>query len=447
MKTIDRRTFLRGSVLYGGGLAIAGPLQAFAAQSAAGAPRRSLGYGALRDAGDLRLPPGFNYKVISRQGDPMSDGNPTPGIFDGMAAYGGPKNTTILIRNHENRRRANEIPVVVPPELRYDSDPSYNAGNTKLVVGPNREVLDSFAVLGGTSTNCAGGETPWGSWIASEEVFDSGDQPHGYNFEIDAFTDGPVKAVPIKAAGRFVHEAVVYLDGILYETEDRSDNSCLYRYTPTVTPTKPGDLAASAGKLEALRIVGMPNADTDVGWPVGQAFEVDWVEIDEPEPASDSAPTGVRFQAAAKGAAAFDRQEGMWVGDGKVYFDCTSGGAADQGQVWVLDPARSELTLIYESPGEHELDNPDNLVVVPATGELMLCEDGDEPTQFLRGLTLDGEIYDFAESVSSDSEFCGACFDPKGKTLYVSQQGGRPDPPAVTYAIWGPWQRQGAPGL
>jgi uncharacterized protein len=93
----------------------------------------------------------------------MSDGNPTPSMFDGMAAFRGPRNTTILIRNHENRERPGEIPVVVPDDLRWDKQtlPSgayrYNGGNTKLVVDRDGNLLSSFAILGGTSTNCAGG--------------------------------------------------------------------------------------------------------------------------------------------------------------------------------------------------------------------------------------------------------------------------------------------------
>ncbi|MBA2631241.1 MAG: DUF839 domain-containing protein [Thermoleophilaceae bacterium] len=429
--------------MYGGALAAAGPLQALTANAAAGRPVRTTGYGGLEYRGELRLPRGFQARVISRAGEAMSDGNPTPGVFDGMAAFPGAHGTTVLIRNHENRRLPGETPVVVPAEKRYDPDPSYNAGNTKLVVSANRRVVESYAVLGGTSTNCAGGRMPWGSWVTCEEVFDAGGRPHGYVFEIDARASGAVAPEPIKGAGRFVHEAVAWLHGALYLTEDRPANAALYRYVPDREPRLPGELARTAGVLQALRVKGRPNAPTASGWPVGTSAEIEWVRIDDPEPATDAPPTGVRFQAQAKGAAAFERQEGIWAANGLVFFDCTTGGAAGKGQVWVLDPLRRMLTLIYESPGSHELDSPDNLVVVPATNDLMLCEDG-SGTQFLRGLTVEGEIYDFAETVGNNSEFCGACFDPKGLVLFVNQQGGRPDPPAVTYAIWGPWRRASA---
>ncbi len=440
---IDRSTFLKRSAAAAAGLALAGPLTAFQARAAEGGGTRGQGFGPLIDQGELALPEGFRYTVISREGDPMSDGQPTPGIFDGTAAFRGSRGRTILIRNHENRRRAGETAVVVPPALRYDADPTYTGGCTKLVVNRDLRVVSSFAIQGGTSTNCAGGLTPWGTWITSEEVFDTGatGTPHGYNFEIDAFATRPVKAEPIRGAGRLVHEAVGWVDGALYQTEDRSPNACLYRYVPEGRIRRAGDLAASTGRLQALAIDGMPAVNTSAGFRVGEPVRVSWVDIDEPEPPADT----VRVEAAGKGAALFDRQEGCWVENGRFYFDCTLGGPADLGQVWQLEPRRGRLTLIYESPGPEALKNPDNIVVTPA-GDLVLCEDADEP-MFLRLLTTDGEISDFARAIDAPgSEFCGATFDPSGRVLFVSQQGNRGEDgvkvPARTYAITGPWRRR-----
>src|ERR671910_3674257 len=132
MTTIDRRTFLRRGAVAGGTLAALGPLSAYYAKSASGAPVATTGYGPLVNKGDLWLPAEFDYQVLSRQGTPMSDGRPTPGIFDGMGAYPGPNGTTILIRNHENRERSGEIRVVTGPGLEYD--PTAFGGNTKLLV-------------------------------------------------------------------------------------------------------------------------------------------------------------------------------------------------------------------------------------------------------------------------------------------------------------------------
>ena len=435
MTQVDRRTFLRRGAAVTGGLAVAGPLQAFAARSALGETVSDAApFGPLINMGDLWLPRGFRYKIISRQGDVMSDGNPTPGIFDGMAAYRVPKFTDgiVLIRNHENRERPDEIPVVVPPDMSYD--PVTIAGNTKVVVNKNLDVVESYAVLGGTSTNCAGGQMPWGSWVTCEEVFKDADQPHGYCFEIPAGATGPVDAVPIKQAGRFAHEACVWFDGALYETEDVSVNAALYRYVPDQNVRAAGQLVESTGVLQALAVVDAPNYDTRTGQTVGAVLGVEWVDLDEPDPVTNT----LRLEAQSKGAASFDRQEGMWVGGGKVYFDCTSAGDAGLGQIWELDPTASTMTLIYESPSEDELRNPDNIVVAPF-GHLFLQEDTAYP-QFVRGLTPDGAIYDFCRAETTDSEFAGGCFDPSGRIFFLNQQGGRPSPDGVTYAITGPWR-------
>jgi hypothetical protein len=149
---IDRKTFLGQLGTLVGGYTLAGPLQALAARSALGQKITGEGYGELVNKGDLWLPEDFDYIIISRQGDLMSDGNPTPSRFDGMSAFkGSDDNTTILIRNHENKRRfsptgtvspANEIDVVVPNN-RYDPNPMWNGGVTRLVVR-RREVVESL---------------------------------------------------------------------------------------------------------------------------------------------------------------------------------------------------------------------------------------------------------------------------------------------------------------
>src|SRR5687768_8453005 len=199
---VTRRSFVTRSAALGAGLAIGGPLTALAARTRQGArPPRATGYGPLQptpeaDSGIalLALPAGFRYRVVSRSGEPMRDGLPTPGIFDGMAAFGGPDGATVLIRNHENRSAPGEIGVPVAPEHRYDPHPDVRGGNTKLVVGPDRRLRECFGVLGGTHTNCAGGRTPWGTWITCEEIFANGPTgvPHGYVFEVRASVDGSV---------------------------------------------------------------------------------------------------------------------------------------------------------------------------------------------------------------------------------------------------------------
>jgi uncharacterized protein len=464
LASVTRRKFVKSSAAVGGGIALGGPLMSLAARQAEGKARRSSarGYGSLRptpelDSGDkyLELPEGFKYRIISRQAQTMDDGKPTPGIFDGMAAYRGRRGKTILIRNHENRSRAGEIIVDVPSSMRYDPDIVTRGGNTKLVVDNDgkRRLRKSFAVFGGTHTNCAGGRTPWDTWITCEEIFNYGSTesnttpgtgtPHGYSFEVPADANGPVQPLAIHAAGRFSHEAVAWLDGVLYETEDR-DDAAFYRFVPNRQPREYGDLASFGGVLQALVVKNRPNFDANTANP-GESYPVEWVTIEEPDPQQDT----VRSEAQDKDAAIFDRTEGIWSADRRLYFDCTTGGEAQLGQLWQYTPRgsdRGDLKLIYESTAIEDLENPDNLVVVPATGHVFLQEDS-SGEQFVRGVTRQGRIYDFARTALNQTEFCGGCFSPDGKTFFLNQQGDRQTDPlnppdetaAVTYAIWGPF--------
>jgi len=500
MAIMDRRTFVQRSAVAAGGVAAMGPLGALSARAAHGAPPSAAeGYGPLVPKGELLLPAEFNFQVIDRQGLPQRDGNPTPGIFDAMGAFpdsgannGGRGGRTVLIRNHENRERPGEIKVTTGPAFEYD-ETSFG-GCTKLVVSRERigrdpssgqdlyeyTVQDKFNIIGGTSTNCAGGEAPFKKWITCEEVVKrtgTGENSlkHGYNFEVDAMSDGPVVALPILAAGRFVHEATTFRAGVLYQTEDRriqtdpvvgQIGSCLYRYTPDQRVGQSGNLAETTGPLEALAVKGSPRMNMDNVVTPGATFPVEWVPVpdadhdDDSDNRRDRVPgfTPTRIQAIDRGAAFFDRQEGIWAnaqgGGGKIYFDCTEGGPQSLGQVWEYDPGRKTLTLIFISTNSAQLENPDNVTIVPQTQDIFLCEDS-PGEQFIRGVTQDGEIYDFAQTVTNDTEFCGACFDPDGQTLYVNQQGERgsasdpgdvaPSEEAVTYAIYGPFEKREGP--
>jgi secreted PhoX family phosphatase len=146
----------------------------------------------------------------------------------------------------------------------------------------------------------------------------------------------------------------------------------------------------------------------------------------------------------ARGGAVFQRLEGCWYGEGNVYFNATSGGNVGAGQVWSYRQTgddRGELTLIFESPSREVLDSPDNLCMSPRGG-LVICEDS-AGEQFLRGLTTDGQIFDFIRTAGVSAETAGACFSPDGKTLFFNIQGGTSAATTLTggtYAIWGPWE-------
>ena len=488
---MSRRQFVGASAAAAGTLSATGALSAYYARDAAAQAREAAGYGELVLKGELWLPPDFNYQVVSRQGTPQRIGGPTPGIFDGMGAFpdtrrgrGTPGDTTILIRNHENRERAGEQKVVTGP---FEYDPLTFGGCTKMVVRRRRtgerdargndlyayELVDSFNILGGTSTNCAGGILPWKKWVTAEEVVKRSPNglKHGYLFEVDAMADGPVQAVPIPQAGRMAHEAIAFTSGVMYETEDRSIaadpngpagaggeiGAVFYRWVPDRRIGQSGNLAETPGVLQAAALRSQPRANMDTGRNlVGVPQEVEWVTVDEPDHDDDSdnrrdrVPgfTPTRVQAIDKGACYFDRCEGIWEDHGKVYFDATTGGPQNLGQVWEYDPGRETLTLIYESTDSARLENPDNVVIVPQTGDIFLQEDSNGD-QYVRGLTQDGQIYDFVRNGVNDTEFCGGCFDPDGQTLYLNQQGergglpdGPPDGSAVTYAIYGPFEKR-----
>lgn len=401
--------------------------------------------------GLLDLPAGFQYRAFSRTNDLMSDGNPVPGGHDGMATFAGPNRSVILVRNHE--LSPNSTTEVIGN--RYDE--FCKGGTTTLIVGPDRKLIRDYASLAGTYRNCAGGPTPWGSWISCEEntstpetTPETIEQPansgifvsnpnkvskrHGYNFEVPALRrpkNGTVDPVPLVEMGRFNHEAVAIdpRTGIVYETEDQGD-SLFYRFIPN----QPGNLQAG-GVLEALKIKDMPKVNTKTNFPVRKSFQAEWVRIEDYDPDKDT----VRKEGFEKGAAQFARGEGIWYGNGEFYFCATSGGANSGGQVWRYIPGRNAqeggtIELFVEPNDKSILDMPDNIVVAPF-GDLILCEDGDDD-QFVVGVTPKGELYKFARNAINDREFAGACFSPDGQTLFVNIQ-----TPGITFAIWGPWDQ------
>jgi len=429
------------------------------------AGQASVGFGPLQSdpEGVFDLPKGFSYRIISRAGDDMDDGLFVPGTPDGMAAFAGDDGRTILVRNHENQLEPDgtaNSPFGKDSERleRFDRDLLYDPGEQRLRPGTGgtttlvyntreQRKLSEHLSLGGTERNCAGGPTPWGSWITCEETNvrpnDYFKLEHGYNFEVPAHATEPVKAEPLKAMGRFRHEAIAVDPdtGFVYQTEDRNDGA-IYRFIPS----EAGNLA-KGNRLQALMIIDQPRLDTrnweeDRTVEVGQSLAVKWIDMEDVEAPNDD----LRHRAYAAGAARFARAEGMWYGEDGVYFACTTGGREQKGQIWRYVPGSNEgegpsreaggqLELFVE-PNDHELiHNADNLTVTP-WGDLLVCEDCAPPSDLL-GITPQGEFYRMGRNALSGSELAGVCVSPDGSTVFVNIQH-----EGLTLAITGPWPEQ-----
>lgn len=456
----SRRDFLRTSTLYTAGFMglrtlVANPARAMAASVAAG-------YGPLvpDPAGLFNLPAGFRYTRFSPTGATMADGLMVPGKHDGMAAFAGPDGRTLLVRNHELESdwleyspfgKDNALLARIDRSRLYDAGKGIApnlGGTTTVVFDPRTQTMErEFLSLAGTVRNCAGGPTPWGTWITCEEVDDTpepnAERPHGYNFEVRP-TATPELAVPVAltAMGRFRHEAVAVdpASGIVYETEDVGDG-LLYRFIPA----QPGRLAAG-GRLQALVVRGWPTADTrnwtGSAFPIGEPLPVSWIDVDQPEnPAGD-----LRRRGASAGAAVFARGEGAWWGNDSAYFAMTNGGRKLLGQIFRYRPSPVEGTAGEQTrPGTIELmaepndsallSNCDNVTVAPS-GDLIICEDTGSVCRLV-GVTPDGRFYVLGANLEKGRELAGACFSPDGSTLFVNVQ-----TPGYTLAITGTWARR-----
>ncbi len=430
------------------------------------------GYGPLLPdpARLLDLPQGFSYRVVSREGEPMSDGLRTPAAFDAMAAFpvAGAPHRMALVRNHEmwpnmtNGGAFGASGPAIPRDKIFDfaADGTPKLGGTSTLIWDMRQqrVVRSHLSLAGTCGNCAGGSTPWGSWLTCEETIEKAaplvSRPHGWVFEVPSQAGGLVDPVPLTAMGRFVHEAAAVdpRTGIVYLTEDRPD-SLFYRFLPD----RRGRLA-EGGKLQALGLLqdherdlrnwpsdGSRFAGQGEVLPVGGSVSVGWIDMDGVEsPDGDLKDRGYR-----RGALRFARGEGLAVGQRgsrtEIYICCTMGGPNRLGQVWRYRPSRFEgqsrergepaaLQLYVQSLDAAKLKNCDNVAVAP-WGDVILCEDGaDNQPQYLRGVTPQGRLYTLA--ANGYSEFAGACFSPDGSTMFVNAQS-----PGITFAITGPWRR------
>ena len=450
---LSRRSFNLGLASSAfAGLALSG-----CATSASHAGSKVAGYGPLQPdpARLIDLPRGFSYRIISRLGERMSDGLFVPDRADGMGAFRLDGRRIALVRNHElaprNRSGGAFRPAAARGIAAFDrgSDGEPLPGGTTTIVYDYRsgQVEQQYLSLVGTIRNCAGGTTPWGSWLSCEEDVSragSGGQArdHGWVFEVPAAHRGLVDPVPLTALGRFNHEAAAVdpRTGIVYLTEDR-DDSLFYRFLPEAR----GALARG-GRLQALAFRDRGLGSDSRNWsgttfPLQQWREVEWIDLDRVEAPEDD----LRKRGHARGGVLFARGEGIHFGEGELYFCCTNGGPAKLSQVMRYRPSRSEgqsgersapgrIQLFVESTDPSMLNFGDNIVVAP-TGHLIVCEDQytREVANHLRGVTPAGELYDFAR-LHEQTELAGACFSPDGATMFVNVYA-----PTKTLAITGPW--------
>jgi secreted PhoX family phosphatase len=428
------------------------------------------GYGPLmRDpAGLFDLPEGFSYTVLSRAGDPMSDGFVTPYKMDGMGCFAAGPDQVVLVRNHEIKPTDYEITAYGPGRglaSRMAADRIYDRGDDALPFGggttsltydlKSRKLVSHHVSLTGTSTNCAGGTTPWGSWLSCEETTQGkgqeAQQDHGWVFEVPSQLKGVADPHPITAMGRFRHEAAAVdpRTGVVYMTEDMGDGFGLfYRYLPNDRTR-----LQAGGRLQALALPEGAQADPRNWeapyWSQGDWRAAHWVDLD----GVDNPYEDLRYRGHAKGAAWFARGEGIHFGQGELYFTCTSGGPAGGGQIMRYVPSPHEgqpgeadkpgrLQLFVEPGDIKVMEMADNIAVAP-WGHLFVCEDKIGGLNYLRAVTPQGRVYIMgrnavpgAGDVGGNSELAGVCFSPDGSTLFVNVYF-----PGVTLAITGPWSR------
>ncbi|MEV8534349.1 alkaline phosphatase PhoX [Streptomyces sp. NPDC051211] len=384
---MERRTFLRGAVIGTSAAAFGGTLMRGAAYAAPAQPGPGP-YGALgaADANGIMLPAGFTSRVIARSGQTVSGTSYTwHNAPDGGACY---TDGTGWI---------------------YVSNSEINPGGGASAVKFNSSgtVTGAYRILSNTRQNCAGGKTPWNTWLSCEEV------SLGYVYETDPY--GVNTAVQRPAMGRFKHEAAAAdpVRQVIYLTEDES-TGCFYRFIPNTW----GNL--SSGTLQVLK------AGT------GTSGSFTWANVPDP----DGSPTATRSQ--VSGSKKFNGGEGCHYANDTVWFT-TKG----DNRVWQLNLTNNTYELAYDDSlvsGTPPLTGVDN-VTGSTFGDLYIAEDGGNMEICM--ITPDDVVSPFLRITGqSSSEICGPAFSPAGNRLYFSSQRGTTGSSSggITYEVTGPFR-------